>query len=126
MPCLHGHKGCPGGLLGVADVKKCLGPLDLLSASEKEHERSRRVAMGGGGCRTIFCTVCRQVVGVVEKKTQQQQQQLEVEDLSSPSPSKKRKRAKAAAAGGGGGGGGGAPETVGCPTCSSRYCSECG
>ena len=41
----------------------CQGPLDVLNASEKEHERSRRVALASG--RKVFCTDCRIVVGIV-------------------------------------------------------------
>jgi hypothetical protein len=54
--------GACGGLLAPGDVRRCLGPLDLLVAEEKERERSRRVALAG---RAVFCRRCQAVVGVV-------------------------------------------------------------
>ena len=43
-------------------TRRCLGPLDLLVAKEREQERSRRVALSG---RSIYCTRCQLLVGVV-------------------------------------------------------------
>jgi len=62
IPCFSND--CPN-LLPPALCKKFIGPLNTLNFEESDHERSRRVALGGAGGKKIYCETCRETVGII-------------------------------------------------------------